>query len=136
MLVFFAGDSDAGEIDAQRRQICIRRGLVILARSMSTAYEQALTTAREWPGGPPITPPNWKPTPTDCSSPAQVSVLTWLQRLPAWPPKRVGQYWPCWISLQPWVRPRMRILASARNSDRTTDRSVRTDTSSYRQVHR
>lgn len=50
LLVFFASDSDTGEIDAQCRQICVRCGLVILARSMSTEYEQALTTAREMAG--------------------------------------------------------------------------------------
>jgi len=50
LLVFFPSDSDTGEIDALCRQICLRRGLVILARSMSTEYEQALTTAREMVG--------------------------------------------------------------------------------------
>ena len=50
LLVFFPSDSEADEIDAQCRQICLRRGLVILARSTSTEYERALTTAREMVG--------------------------------------------------------------------------------------
>jgi acetyl esterase/lipase len=50
LLVFFPSHSDTGNIDVQCRQICLRRGLVILARSMSTECRQAVTNAWEMVG--------------------------------------------------------------------------------------
>lgn len=46
LLVYFPGDTEAAELDAQCRQLCRRGGLVVLAGPPRTQYELAVVDAK------------------------------------------------------------------------------------------